>query len=348
MKSLRKVALVSSYVPFIDGGARNIVNWLAVKLREEGLEVAIVWIPQIDIPSKLVKQMLVYRLLRLDDADMVITFRPMSHLVEHPNKVVWFIHHIRPFYDLWDSEHRGFPRDNKHQSLRDLIMRVDTDALSSARRVFTNSIQVQMRLKKYNSIESEVLYPPLFDSQKYSTREFNDEIVCIGRLEPHKRPDLFIKALATTNSKVKLRFLGVASNENYANELKKLIEKNHLRDRVILENRWVEESEKIEALANCLATIYAPEDEDSYGYPSLESSYSRKPIITTTDSGGVVELVTHGFNGWICKPTDQELGKVFDDAFNNKETTRIMGENALTRLDQLEISWDNVLRKLLS
>jgi glycosyltransferase involved in cell wall biosynthesis len=292
--------------------------------------------------------MFVFRLLRLNDADMVITFRPMSHLVQHPNKVVWFIHHIRPFYDLWDSNFRGFPRDNRHQSLRDLIIQIDNDGLQNARKVYTNSKQVQMRLQKYNNIDSEVLYPPLFDSQKYFSHEHNDEIVCIGRLEPHKRPDLFINALAKTKSAVKLRFLGVASNADYANELLNLIDKKKLNNRVILENRWVSEEEKIKTLANCLATIYAPNDEDSYGYPSLESSYSKKPIITTSDSGGVVELVLHGFNGWVCNPTDKDLGDAFDDAYNNKDVTKAMGANAWTRLEQLDISWTNVLRKLLS
>jgi glycosyltransferase involved in cell wall biosynthesis len=344
---VRKIALVSSYIPFVQGGARNIVEWLAIKLREQGLEVSIVWIPQLDTQSTLINQMLVFKWLNLDEADMVITFRPMSHLIQHRNKVIWFIHHIRPYYDYWDSPHRGFPRDSKHQAFQNLLYDIDTRAIGGAKKVFTNSKEVQGRLKNFNNIDSEVLYPPIFDSHKYLNAGHNDEVICIGRLESHKRPDLFIRALAKTSSAVRLRFLGVASDSAYLAELKKLIVKLKLQERVSLENRWVSESEKIDALSNCLATIYAPDNEDSYGYASLESAYSEKPIITTSDAGGVTELVIHKYNGWISEPTEFALANIFDEAINDPRQTQIMGINALERLGKLEISWDHVLRRLL-
>lgn len=348
MKEVRKIALVSSGVPFIKGGARNIVEWLADKLRERGLEVSIVLIPQVDTPDKLINQMLVFQWLNLDEADLVITFRPMSHVIQHPNKVAWFIHHIRSFYDYWDSPRRGFPRDSRHQALRSLLFEIDTRAISSATKVFANSQEVQTRLRNFNGIDSHVLYPPLLDSEKYRTVGFNNEIVCIGRLESHKRPDLFIRALAQTSSDVKLHFLGVASDSAYSQELNQLIIRLKLEKRVTMENRWVSESEKIDVLSKCLATIYAPDNEDSYGYPSLESAYSRKPIITTNDAGGVTELVIHNYNGWNVNPTESDLASVFDEALGDIERTQKMGLNSLERLSQLDISWDHVLTELLN
>ena len=38
----------------------------------------------------------------------------------------------------------------------------------------------------------------------------------------------------------------------------------------VLDLDYPTEAAKIDLLADCLATIYIPEDEDSYGYPSLE------------------------------------------------------------------------------
>src|SRR5262249_9066528 len=57
----------------------------------------------------------------------------------------------------------------------------------------------------------------------------------------------------------------------------------------------------------CVVRSYAPLDEDSYGYPSLEGSHANKAILTTTDSGGVTELVTDSINGYICAPEPQVL-----------------------------------------
>jgi glycosyltransferase involved in cell wall biosynthesis len=87
--------------------------------------------------------------------------------------------------------------------------------------------------------------------------------------------------------------------------------------------------------------------EDSYGYPSLEASYSSKPIITTTDSGGVLELVKDNFNGWIVEPSELAIARAFDEALANSINTKQMGFNAKKRLEDLNISWDYVLEKLL-
>lgn len=347
MNKVKNIALVSSYVPFIDGGAINIVNWLAKKLESNGFNVDIVWIPEDHSPDKILSQIKIYELLDLSDADLVITFRPMSHLVKHRNKIIWFIHHIRSFYDLWGTEsHSGF-RTHENQKIRETLMNIDTLALNTSNRIFTNSSEVQSRLTKFNGVRSEVLYPPLLDPEVYNFKSQNNEILCIGRIESHKRPDLFIKSLALTKTEVNLRFLGKASDLDFAKTLNNLISDLKLSNRVSFENRWVSEQEKIDKLSHCLALIYAPILEDSYGYPSLEASNSFKPIITTTDSGGVLELVLHDFNGWVVEPSEFAIAKVFDEAFTNPIITKQKGMNAKQRLGDLNISWDHVLEKLL-
>jgi glycosyltransferase involved in cell wall biosynthesis len=348
MSKYKNIALVSSYVPFIDGGATNIVKWLANKLELSGFNTEIIWIPEDHAPDKILQQVKIYELLDLSDADLVITFRPMSHLIKHPNKIVWFIHHIRSFYDLWDTESHDSFRTKKNKKIREIIINLDTVSFHTAKRIFTNSVETQNRLAKFNGINSEVLYPPLLNSELYHCSSQNDEILCIGRIESHKRPDLFVKSLALTKSAVKLRFLGKASDDNYADELTHLISDLNLNDRISFENRWVTENEKIEKLSNCLALIYAPLMEDSYGYPSLEASNSFKPIITTTDSGGVLELVLHDFNGWVVEPLEFAIAKVFDEAFTNPIITKQKGINAKQRLEDFNISWDYVIEKLLS
>jgi glycosyltransferase involved in cell wall biosynthesis len=49
-----------------------------------------------------------------------------------------------------------------------------------------------------------------------------------------------------------------------------------------------------------LAVVYCPFDED-YGYVTLESFLSHKPVITTTDAGGPLEFVEHETSGLVCR-----------------------------------------------
>lgn len=344
-----RIALVSTFVPFIYGGARNIVEWLQAMLEKEGHEVERIYLPQVDVPDLLFQQMTAFRWIDLSAADRVICFRPQAHLIQHPHKILWFIHHIRAFYDLWDNElYRGCPDDEKHRAIRTALHEADTTALREAKQIFTNSRVVSDRLRQYNGVDSEVLYPPVFESEQFHCREYNDEIVCICRLEHHKRQHLLVDAMEFTRSPVRLRLCGSSSSPAYPGELERRIAELGVEDRVSLDYRWITDEEKVEHFADCLATAYLPEDEDSYGYPSVEASHASKAIITTTDSGGVLELVQDGINGFVVEPTARSLAEAMDKLYLDRPLARRMGANALERLSEINISWAHVLKRLIA
>lgn len=343
-----KIALCSSFVPFINGGYRNIVDWLQVMLEEQGHQVEKIYLPQIDIPNILFQQIMAYRWVDLEAADRLICFRPQSHLIPHHHKVLWFIHHIRGFYDLWGTLYSGGPDDLKHRGIRAALHDADNAGLREAKAIFTNSQVVSDRLKTYNKINSEVLYPPVFQPERFYCSESNNEIVCVCRLEHHKRQHLLIEAMQHTKTPVQLRLSGTSSSTDYFCSLKERVKDLELNERIFLDNRWISEEEKIKQLANCLAAAYIPLDEDSYGYPSIEASHSSKPILTTSDSGGVLELVQHGINGYITEADPRALAEAMDKFYLDKVKTITMGKNALERLSALNISWDHVLRRLLA
>lgn len=343
-----KIALCSSFVPFLYGGARNIVDWLQTMLEQEGHHVERIYLPEVDTPDLLLQQMAAFRWIDVAAADRVICFRPQSHLIRHPHKILWFIHHLRVFYDLWDSPYRGFPDDAKHRGIRDALLAADNAALREAKHIFTNSKVVSARLKQFNQIDSEVLYPPVFDAARFECRGFSDEVVYVCRLEHHKRQHLLVEALALTKTAVRLRLCGSSAGEGYPDELRGLIARLRLEHRVSMDNRWITEQEKVDFLADCLAAAYLPLDEDSYGYPSVEASHAGKAILTTTDSGGVLELVSDGVNGYVTEPTPAALAAALDKLYLQREQTIAMGVNARKRLDELNISWSHVIKRLLA
>jgi len=348
MTSLR-IGLVSSAVPLIFGGARFIVEWLEEKLTERGHKVEVVYIPTTDDPSTILDQMAAFRMMELDEHyDLVITFRPPSHMVRHRRKVCWFIHHVRVFYDLWDSEYRGFPDTHQTRALRDTIHRADTNALSEAHRLFTNSRVVAQRLQDYNGLQGEVLYPPVLRPEIFRSERYGDEIVCICRMEGHKRQHLLIEAMRHVRTPVKLRLCGLASNPAYLAVLEGAMANHDLSGTVTIEHRWITEEEKADRLANSLAAAYIPFDEDSYGYPTLEAAHSRRCTVTVSDSGGVPEFIEDGVNGLIVEPQPETLASAFDRLYLNKFASARMGEAAERLILALGINWDAVVARLLS
>jgi glycosyltransferase involved in cell wall biosynthesis len=344
-----KIGLVSSAVPLIQGGGRFIVDWLREKLEEHGHSVAVVYIPNTDDPDTILQQMAAFRMIKLDDYfDTVITFRPPSHVVSHPNKVVWFIHHIRVFYDLWDSPYRPVPDLAPWRALRAAIMRADTAALREARRVFTNSRVVGERLLKFNDMPSEVLYPPILHPELFRSEAYGDEIVCVSRVEAHKRQHLLIEAMRHVRTPVRLRLCGLSASPSYLDELTGMLSQNGLGERVTLENHWISETEKADRLASALAAAYVPLDEDSYGYPTVEAAHAMRCTVTLSDSGGTLEFVQDGINGRVVPPEPRAIAEAFDALYADRQTARRLGQAAHERVTALGISWDHVIARLLS
>ena len=127
------------------------------------------------------------------------------------------------------------------------------------------------------------------------------------------------------------------------------IDKHHLWDRVEFVGR-VSDEELLDLYARSLAVYYAPYNED-YGYVTLEAMASKKPIITATDSGGVLEFVTHGENGVVVAPTTDAIGHAVNDLVGDKERAAALGlagYEKIKSLGVLEQGWDTIIEKLLS
>jgi glycosyltransferase involved in cell wall biosynthesis len=338
-----RFVLASTFVPFVNGGARFIVEWLEQKLLEHGHEVERFYLPFVDAPDDLLSQIAALRMIDLSEAgDRLIAFRPPSYVLRHPHKTVWFIHHIRTYYDMWDSEY-ALPHTPANIAVREALTHVDTTTLNEARRVFTNSQIVADRLQRYNGVAATPLYPPIFAPERFRAGPHGDEIVAVCRMEPHKRQHLMIEAMRHTRTDVKLRLCGRGSRPEYVQALEAQIARHGLGERVSLEDRWISEDEKADILAGALAIAYLPEEEDSYGYPSLEAAHAGKAVVTTTDSGGVLELVEDGCNGFVCPPEAEAIAAVFDELFIDRHRAETLGAANHERVRELKIDWDHVI-----
>lgn len=342
-----RIALVSSVVPLVNGGARFIVEWLEHHLKAHGHQVERFYLPFIDRPHDLLQQIAAYRMIDLSQsADRIICFRPPAYVLPHPNKVLWFIHHIRVFYDLWESPYRPVPNDERGRALRQALVDIDTKTIGEARHIFTNSRIVRDRLLKFNRIDAKPLYPPLFMPERFSNAGYGDTIVSVCRLEPHKRQHLMVEAMRHVKTGVKLHILGRSSNSAYTRQMQEIISRHGLEARVLLEDRWISEEEKANLLSTCLASAYLPLDEDSYGYPSLEAAHSCKAVVTTHDSGGVLELVQHLRNGLVVSANPKSIADSFDLLYQEREKARAMGMENLARIKELRIDWGNVIEAM--
>ncbi len=341
-----KILIASTIVPFVNGGSNIMNEWLMQKLQEYGHEANLVKIPFSSDYKEMLPQMIGLRLYHLEDlCDRLICIRMPSYLLKHDQKYLWFIHHYREIYDLWGTELDGIPKNDLSYSIREHMMRFDDMALKEAKKIYTNSFIISKRLEKYNGIIAPPVYPPLLHPEQYHCEGYGDFIYYSSRICPAKRQFLAIKAMKYTSTNVKLLITGKCEQDSYLDEITEFIKNNHLEEKIIIQNEWITEGQKAEYMAKCLCAIYIPFEEDSYGYPSLEAFHSSKAVISCTDSGGTDELIIHEKNGYLLEPDPQILAKTFDLLYDNKKIAEAMGQSCVQRINELDISWDHVIRR---
>lgn len=340
-----KIALCSPYVPFTRGGTRTVMDALQAVLRDAGHQAEAVYLPYVDTPQHLVQQMAAYRWLELGEtADRVICFGPPAHAIRHPAKVLWLL-------NAWDENRDNpppaAPDDQRQQGLADALRRADRVALREARSVYTNSRRLAENLKRGNGVDAAVLRPPLHRPERFHSRGFNDEVLCVSRVEPHKRQHLLVQALQQAKTPVRLRLCGASTSPAYADQVRAEIAKGGLQDRVAFDNQWVSEERKAELLADCLAAAHVPLAEDWHGFFALESGHAGKPMLTTRDAGAVLDLVESGRNGIVAEPTPAALGAALDRLYTERAETERMGAEAKRRVEELGTDWAAVVGALL-
>lgn len=344
----KRICICVNRVPFAYGGAEMLVESLRDELAARDHEVEVVALPFAwGTRTQLLKSAMAWRLIDLTSAggrriDLVIATRFPSYVVKHPNKVVWLIHQMRQVYDLLGTTYSDFREDDpRDRSVIDMVRSMDRRTLSEARGIFTISGNVAARLKRFNDLPAQVLYPPPRLDRLYRPGELGDYVVSVGRLDRLKRFDLLVKAMKHTETPVRCRIAGTGPERE---SLEALIDRLGVREKVELLG-WVEDRAAVDLYVDSLAVFYAPYDED-YGYVTVEGFKCAKPVITAADSGGVLEFVEDGKNGFVCSPdAPREIAARIDALYRDRELARKLGEAGMKKV--AGIGWDEVVSRLV-
>jgi glycosyltransferase involved in cell wall biosynthesis len=332
-----RIAVCRPQVPFARGGVEIFTDDLVAELRKRGHDADLVSVPFKWYPGeRVLTQAFLWRLLDLDEADgrrieLVIATKFPSYVVRHPNKVVWLVHQFRQAYELDRTELGQFGESPEERAVRRRVQELDRVALREARKVFATSRNVADRLERSTGIAAEVMpHPP--QELPYRCEEYGDFVLSVGRLDRAKRIDLLLAAAKQGGFKVV-----VAGDGPDRGRLEELA------DGTARFLGRVSEEELADLYARCLAVFYAPVDED-FGMVPYEAFLSEKPVVTTTDAGGPLEVVTDHVTGLVTEPRVEALASAF--ASLNRDDAAAWGR-AGRELAQ-RVSWDATIERLLA
>ncbi len=375
-----KIAVIApSHVPFMIGGAERL--WFG--LTEQLNAVNDIACEIIKLPSPehsfwaIIDSYQLYYNLDLSHFDLIISGKNPSWMVRHPNHIVYMLHPLRGLYDTYqlfnlpnDVASRSFrirqiaaacdsgistddlfselaelrllnqedPQQFQLPSpfLRKIVHRLDANALRHASGLYAISQTVASRDDYFHGADNiGVLYPPI-------TRDFTSEppsnyFLVYSRLDEAKRIDLIISAFRNVKTRHELLIVGDGPCRV---ALEALAEKD---PRIRFLGR-VPDSELSLLVGRSFASIFSPYQED-YGYVAIESLAAGKPVITTTDSGGPLEFVREGINGFLAEPNPTDLAAAITRCINFPKYASLERE---AKAAVASITWPKLINGLLS
>jgi glycosyltransferase involved in cell wall biosynthesis len=334
------VLVCAAQVPYMRGGLEMLVDGLVGALREEGHRAEAVKLPAAWDRARVLDAALAWRMVPLD-ADVVIATNFPSYFARHPRKVLWLAHQHRAAYDGIDQPWSDLGGDEEGLAVQRQLTEWDTRAIGEASPRYTIGRVVSERLARYCGIDSTPLHhpPPLAD--RIEPGPFGDYVVGVNRLEANKRPDLVVGGMVAARSGVRGVVAGTGSMRD---ALEAAIADGGAAGRVELAG-FVADDDLVGLLAGAQAVLYTPYDED-YGYVTLQAFLAGKPVITTTDAGGVLDWVEHEVTGLVAEPTAESVGAAIDRLAGDPALAARMG--AAGRARAVALDWKTVVSTLLA
>jgi glycosyltransferase involved in cell wall biosynthesis len=334
-----RVAVCRPQVPFVRGGVEIFADRLVEELRSRGMEAEIVSVPFRTWPNdRLATSTMMWRLVDYAadmemPPDVVITTKFPSYLIRHPNKVVWLVHQLRQAYELHGTELGQFSDSPEDRSIRQGIHDLDRVSLGEAQKLFATSHNVAERLQRSTGFVAEVLpHPP--QELAYRCDGYGDFVLCVGRLDTTKRVELLLNA-AALDPAIEVVVAGEGPDRERLEEL--------ANGRVRFTGH-VSEQELADLYATCRAVFYAPLDED-FGMVPYEAFRAAKPVVTTSDAGGPLEVVADGRNGRVVEPDPRSVADALRELLADEASARSLG--AAGQKAAATVTWDNAIERLL-
>ena len=346
MAEALNIAICTSQVPFVRGGNEVLVDGLRDALVARGHKVDIIALPYRWYPhEQLISSAMAWRMIDITESngrpvDIAICTKFPSYVVKHPCKVTWLVHQHRQIYDWFGTPMSGFTGTPDDVRVRRLVMEMDRKTLAESRKIFTISRNVANRLERFNGLAGTPLYPPLRQDLHLEPGPYGDYIFSLNRLDAAKRVDLLVDSLALAPG-VRAIIAGTGPD---AEALKRKAGKLGISGRVEFAG-FVSDQQAADLYANAGAVYFSPVDED-YGYGAVEALQAARPVITASDSGGVLEFVEDGVTGLVSLPEPAAVAASIKRLMSDRALAERLGTAGRARVSG--ITWDHVVDTLLA
>ncbi|WCO65817.1 glycosyltransferase family 4 protein [Iamia majanohamensis] len=293
--------------------------------------------------------------------DAVISTQPPSFATPHPHHLSLFFHHHRVYYDLEDVFiEAGYAADPElHRRAAARVRALDQPRLDAVTWFAAGSETVRRRLGRFNGIDrvslfhagravgAEVDAPPPDAPRR-------GPVLCVGRFEFPKRPELFVAALRRL-PQVPATLVGVGGRTAWVRAVDhRLARTGTDLDAVDERALWCCTGQDVTdpapegwasnialagsvddaTLTHLYATapcVVAPALDEDYGLTAVEAMAHGAPVVVCEDGGGLADLVDHEVDGLVVPPTGAALAGAVERILTDPDLAATLSAGARAR-----------------
>ena len=180
-------------------------------------------------------------------------------------------------------------------------------------------------LAKYDSVHADTV--------------IENNIIFVGRLAPHKHVDHLITAvnnLQKTIPNLKLTIVGKGEEKN---KLIQMVNELKLNEIITFKQDLTDEELITEIKKSELLVL--PSTREGFGMVLAEANCCYKPVVTYA-SGGTVDVVEDGYNGFLIEPENTKmLTQKIQEILENKKLKEFLGKNGRKKVEEY-FDWENI------
>ncbi len=313
--------------------------------------------------------------LGTDAFDLVISTQPPSFTHRHPRHLSLFFHHHRVFYDLEEVWLAGgfAPDPELHRHAGERIRALDQPRLDAVRWFAAGSETVRRRLGRFNGIDRVSLFHAgiavgrsVAEAGQRARSERRGPVLCVGRLEFPKRPELVVAAMRRLPH-VPAVLVGSGGRSEWVRTVDHRLSAPGIDlDAVDETALWccqadpaprapsgwssnVELAGRVDddALEELYATtpcVVAPALDEDYGLTAIEAMAHGAPVVVCDDGGDLADLVEHEVDGLVAAPTGAAIAAAVERILDDADLAAALAAGARARAARC--TWERADRQI--
>jgi glycosyltransferase involved in cell wall biosynthesis len=293
---------------------------MAERIRAKGVQVTCAYIKGYYNPFNVIK---LYLLLKVMRPDVLHTH---GYFASTAGRAATLFMRKRP---VWIKHVHSVIHG---MGLRNIFIDKAFDMLTERTIYLSQAAKDSFSGKGYKNDKAEVIYNGV-DTREFRAperKEYGPKLITCGSLTPHKGHKFLIEAMGSVIKDipgVSLVILGAGPLEE---ELKKEAEKNGVQENVT----FCGLVDDVAGEMRSSSLFVLPSLREGLSLALLEAMSSGLPVIAS-DTGGIPEAVTHGFNGFLVPPGDsRRLASAVKELLEDPDAMRKMGQRGRERAEK--------------